>query len=92
MQAVREGGLSEEARELAAAALAALSDRKLQMVTDGQKHVMLSCECGGLFVQTVDGVTVWLMGGRCVSRSMGCAGHDQEDQRVADRARLRHVV
>ena len=48
LEAVCEGGLSEEARDLAAAALAALSDRKLQMVMDGQKHVMLSCECSRL--------------------------------------------
>ena len=42
LQAVAEGGLSEGARELAAAALTALSDKKLQVVTEGQKHVMLS--------------------------------------------------
>ena len=47
LEAVSIGGLSEEACELAAAALTALSDRKLQMVMDGQKHVMLSCECLG---------------------------------------------
>ena len=34
--------LSEGARELAGAALSALSDKKLVMVTEGQKHVMLS--------------------------------------------------
>eukprot|EP01046_Picozoa_sp_COSAG06_P003154 COSAG06_NODE_119_length_23111_cov_51.658613_22_plen_387_part_00 len=45
LKAVSAGGLSEATRELAAAALTALSDRKLQMVMDGQKHVMLSCEC-----------------------------------------------
>ena len=39
-------GLSEEARELAVAALSALSDRKLEVVVEGQKHVMLSCEFG----------------------------------------------
>jgi hypothetical protein len=45
LKAVVADGMSEEASELAAAALTALSDKKLQMVTDGQKHVMLSCEC-----------------------------------------------
>jgi hypothetical protein len=50
LEAVSTGGLSEATRELAAAALAALSDRKLQMVTDGQKHVMLSCECSHLLL------------------------------------------
>ena len=44
LEAVAKDGLSEEARETAAAALTALSDKKLVMVADGQKHVMLSCE------------------------------------------------
>ena len=44
MQSVVESGMSEGARELAAAALTALSDKKLELVTEGQKHVMLSCE------------------------------------------------
>jgi hypothetical protein len=42
LQAVAEAGLSEEAREFAQAALLALSDRKLEMVVEGQKHIMLS--------------------------------------------------
>ena len=42
LHAVVETGLSERARELAAAALTALSDKKLEVVTEGQKHVMLS--------------------------------------------------
>ena len=42
LQAVAESGLSEGARELAAAALTALSDKKLEMAAEGQKHVMLS--------------------------------------------------
>ena len=42
MQSVVESGMSEGARELAAAALTALSDKKLELVTEGQKHVMLS--------------------------------------------------
>eukprot|EP01046_Picozoa_sp_COSAG06_P001050 COSAG06_NODE_31_length_31488_cov_60.882793_35_plen_433_part_00 len=53
LEAVSAGGLSKEARDLAAAALAALSDRKLQMVMDGQKHVMLSCECLHCFNQII---------------------------------------
>ena len=44
LQSVVESGMSEGARELAAAALTALSDKKLELVTEGQKHVMLSCE------------------------------------------------
>ena len=55
LQAVAETGLSEGAREFAAAALTALSDKKLEVLTEGQKHVMLSCElalvcCRGQFV------------------------------------------
>jgi len=44
LEMVAKAGLSEAARELAAAALSALSDRRLVMTTQGQKHVMLSCE------------------------------------------------
>ena len=42
LRAVSEAGLSAEARELAGAALLALSNEKLEMVMEGQKHVMLS--------------------------------------------------
>eukprot|EP01052_Picozoa_sp_SAG31_P001966 SAG31_NODE_66_length_28567_cov_30.222698_7_plen_413_part_00 len=45
LQAVSESGLSVKARELAGAALLALSDRKLKIVIEGQKHykhIMLS--------------------------------------------------
>ena len=44
LQTVVASGLNQEARELAAAALSALSNKKLMAVTDGQKHVMLSCK------------------------------------------------
>ena len=44
LEAVMKDGLSEEARELAAAALSALSEKELVMETEGQKHVMLSCK------------------------------------------------
>jgi hypothetical protein len=44
LKMVVKDGLSEAARETAAAALSALSDKKLDMKTEGQKHVMLSCE------------------------------------------------
>jgi hypothetical protein len=36
-------GLSAQTREVAAAALMALSDKELEIKTEGQKHVMLSC-------------------------------------------------
>ena len=42
LEVVAESGMSEAARELAAAALSALSDKKLVMATEGQKHIMLS--------------------------------------------------
>ena len=44
LEAVMESGLTEATRELAAAALSALRGKELEMVTEGQKHVMLSCE------------------------------------------------
>ena len=47
LESVAAGGLSEQARELAAAALSALSDKTLVMLADGQKHIMLSCELIG---------------------------------------------
>ena len=46
LQVVAESGLSAKAREFAEAALLAISDRQLQVRSEGQKHVMLSCECG----------------------------------------------
>ena len=42
LQAVAEAGLSADARRFADDALLALSDKKLEMVTEGQKHFMLS--------------------------------------------------
>ena len=43
LEAVAEVGLSAETREVAAAALMALSDKELEIKAEGQKHVMLSC-------------------------------------------------
>ena len=42
LETVATRGLTEAARELAATALSALSDKKLTMAVEGQKHVMLS--------------------------------------------------
>ena len=42
LEVVHQSGLSDRARELAAAALSALSDKQLVVATEGQKHVMLS--------------------------------------------------
>ena len=44
LEVASKEGLSAEARELAAAALLALSGKKLVPVKEGQKHVLLSCE------------------------------------------------
>ena len=45
LRSVAEAGLCEEARQHAESALLALSDRDRHVTTEGQKHVMLSCEC-----------------------------------------------
>ena len=42
LQAVADAGMSAEARELAGAALQALSDKEMVMMVEGQKHIMLS--------------------------------------------------
>ena len=58
LEAVMKAGLSSQARELAAAALSALSPKKLVAVTEGQKHVMLSCELrAGRYAAAVASVT-----------------------------------
>ena len=44
LETVAASGLTQAARELATAALSALSDKKLVMAAGGQKHIMLSCE------------------------------------------------
>ena len=47
LEAVAAAGLSEQARELATAALSALRGTNLVMAVEGQKHIMLSCELVG---------------------------------------------
>ena len=47
LETVAGSGLTQECRELAAAALSALSDKQLVMAVEGQKHIMLSCESVG---------------------------------------------
>ena len=44
LEAVAEIGMSAESRQHASAALLALSDKKLHVISEGQKHVMISCE------------------------------------------------
>lgn len=44
LRQVAEVGLSDAARQHAESALLALSDTRLQVATEGQKHIMLSCE------------------------------------------------
>ena len=103
LEAVAEGGLTAEARQFAEAALLALSDKELHVAAEGQKHVMLSCACVCSPLRNLHHVLnavacilpcqcLCLTLDRCACRSVGCAGHDEEDQRVADRARLRHMV
>ena len=50
LESVAASGLTQAARELASAALSALSDKKLVMAAEGQKHIMLSCELAGAVV------------------------------------------
>ena len=50
LESVAASGLTQAARELAAAALSALSDKKLVMAAEGQKHIMLSCKLIGAVV------------------------------------------
>ena len=44
LRVVAERGLTKVAQQYAESALLVLSDEELQVVTGGQKHVMLSCE------------------------------------------------
>ena len=100
LETVAGSGLTQECRELAAAALSALSDKKLVMVVEGQKHIMLSCELVVAAVYTatcqcrwhliyIARVLVWLCG---MCRPVGWTSHDPTPQRVADCSRLCHVV
>ena len=101
LERVAASGLTQAARELASAALSALSDKKLVMAAEGQKHIMLSCELAGAVVHNIsctDGgviclyialVLVWLCG---ACRPVGRAGDDQEGERVADCSRLCDLV
>ena len=53
LETVAGSGLTHECRELAAAALSALSDKQLVMAVEGQKHIMLSCELVGAVVHNI---------------------------------------
>ena len=107
LETVAGSGLTQAARELAAAALSALSDKKLVMAVEGQKHIMLSCELVGATLYStlyrlhtnVGGISCTLLyiadalvRLRGVCRPVGWAGHDSTPQRVADCSRLCHVV
>ena len=102
LEGVAASGLTQAARELAAAALSALSDKELVMAAEGQKHIMLSCKLTGAVVHNISptdggGISfaslkyefVWLCG---VCRPVGFTGHDQEGKRVADCSWLCHLV
>ena len=53
LQTVATEGLSSESRDFAKAALLAMSDEELHMRSEGQKHVMLSCECCAIHLNLV---------------------------------------
>ena len=85
LEAVAEGGLSEEARQFAEAALLALSDTEL-ISKEGQKHVMLSCASKpSSQIAAAPGTD----GLPCLCRSMGRADDCAAHQRVTDPPRLR---
>ena len=105
LETVAGSGLTQECRELAAAALSALSEKKLVMAVEGQKHIMLSCELVGAALhsatctQMVGGISCTLLyiahalvRVRGVCRPVGWTGHDPTPQRVADCSRVCHVV
>ena len=105
LETVSGSGLTQECRELAAAALSALSEKKLVMAVEGQKHIMLSCELVGaaLHGPTCTHMSVASLSHSCTSfmhsyglrgacRPVGWTGHDPTPQRVADCSRLCHVV
>ena len=104
LETVAGSGLTQQGRELAAAALSALSDKTLVMAVQGQKHIMLSCELVGAALHST---TCTQIGGisrtllyiahalvrvRGVCRPVGFAGRNPESQRVADWSRLCHLV
>jgi hypothetical protein len=76
LETVAASGLTQESRELAAAALSALSDKKLVMAVEGQKHIMLSCELAGAVFHntTCTQMTVAYLVHSCTSlmHSYGC--------------------
>ena len=103
LETVAGSGLTQECRELAAAALSALSDKQLVMAVEGQKHIMLSCELVGTVPPahkcrwyhlscTLLLIAHALVRLRGVCRPVGWTGHDPTPQRVADCSRLCHVV
>ena len=105
LETVAGSGLTQECRELAAAALSALSEKKLVMAVEGQKHIMLSCELVGAALhsatctQMVGGISCTLLyiahalvRLRGVCRPVEWTGHDPTPQRVADCSGLCHVV
>jgi hypothetical protein len=101
LEAVAKAGLTEEAQQHAQSALLALSDTEL-VQTEGQKHVMLSCEYGGAVAELVHhsyrccGVCVLthMLLSYCglTCRPMGCTSCYSEGERVAGRSRLRDLV
>jgi|EP01046_Picozoa_sp_COSAG06_P004834 hypothetical protein len=72
LQAVAEGGLTSEARQFAEAALLALSDKKLHINAEGQKHVMLSCASVLAFVAAKLLASCSELGRACIANWHGC--------------------
>ena len=81
LEAVAEAGLSAEARQFAQAALLALSDKELHHETEGQLHVMLSCE--STHCPFTVGACKLLTPCLCFRRPMGSSADHRAAQRVA---------
>ena len=75
LEAVAAAGLSAEIREVAAAALMALSDKELEIKVEGQKHVMLSCASIVLVQQCIH--LLWRrLTHRCMIAALVCCLYD----------------
>lgn len=90
LQALAGGAaLSEEARQHAQSALLALSDHELQVNSEGQQHVMLSCK--SCFICSTPAL---LIAHPCVHmhRPVVRPEYDAENQRVTDLSWIRDLV
>jgi len=83
LRALAQDGLSMEAKQHAASALLALSDTEPAKSAEGQKHVMLSCECA-LLLSSVSCLSrrrfAHLLSAGCGLAELCCVLHHRTDQ------------